>query len=179
MKRRLSLTNVKVGAIARAASARVEITRSEPPAAYNDATLLDDMLNAGRHAESAADEAVLVATNGIGTARTRSESIQDLVKNGALARVARPGTKSGSTLVLSDAGRRLVNALPPELRSVGLTAKWEILLRKVERGEISRELFRERNDMFVSLVVKEAQRQKQKQQSATTPTTVAQNQNTV
>lgn len=178
MNRRVDISHIRIGGIARAASARIEITESEPPPLYNEATLLDDMLNAYRHAATPADEVVLRATNGIGTARTRSECILDLIRNKSLLRAERDG-KALPALRLSAAGLALECALPPELKSVGLTAKWEVLLRKVERGELPGSEFKRRNDIFVGLVVKEAKRQKEMQQSATTPSALAENQHTV
>lgn len=178
MSRRIDIAQIRVGGIARAASARIEVSESVPPAFYNEATLLEDMLNAHRHAESEADETVLRATNGIGTARTRSEGIVDLIRNNSLIRTAGAG-RTLPALSLSDAGRALVRALPAELKSVGLTAKWELLLRRVERGQVPASEFKRRNEIFVGLVVKEAKRQKELQESATTPSAVAENQHTV
>lgn len=166
MTKPVDIRNVKVGAFVNAVSARVEVTHSTPPAPYNEATLLDDMLHASRYAETEADAVILGMTNGIGTARTRSESILDLIRNGTLERQAAAGA---SSLRLSAAGKKLVGALPPELKSVALTAKWEILLRQVERGQLPKEDFARRNQVFVGLVVKDVKERKIASDGATTP----------
>lgn len=195
MNHPIDISKVKVGAIVRAVSARVETTQSEPPLRYTEASLLDDMLHAARHAGSEADAAVLNATNGIGTARTRSESIVDLIRNKSLVREtdnclinSKPGSrhvanvslrKSTQVVKLTEAGRKLEAALPPELKNVGLTAKWEMLCRRIERGEITAEQFLSVVRKFVTAVVEDVRRRKKVVPGATTSEQVTQNQHTV
>jgi DNA topoisomerase III len=173
----LDLAGIRVGAFVRAVSARVVVTESDAPKRYTEADLLDDMLNAERHAMSESDAAVLRATNGIGTARTRSEGIVDLLQNQSLTRMT--VTVDGMRRVevaLTEAGSRLEGALPAELKSVGLTAKWEMLCRRIERGELDPEHFRTVIRKFVTAVVADVRRRKKLQKSATTPPGAGQNQ---
>lgn len=130
MNKPVNISEIRVGVIIGAVSARVDVTQSKPPPRYTEASLLGDMLFASRHAKNEADAVVLDATNGIGTARTRSEGIVDLVRNKSLVRElgaveGRPAT----VVLLTEAGAMLEAALPAELKSVGLTAKWEMLCR--------------------------------------------------
>lgn len=176
MTKPLNISKVRVGAIVGAVSARVEVTQSSPPPSYTEASLLEDMLFAARHADSPADAAVLEATNGIGTARTRSEGIIDLIRNKSLARETRVvGGRQAMVVVMTDAGRKLEAALPAELKSVGLTAKWEMLCRRIERGEVTAESFLVVIRKFVAAVVADAKKRKASGQVATTPARFRQN----
>lgn len=176
MTQPLGISSVRVGAIVGAVAARVEVTQSAPPPSYTEASLLEDMLFAARHAQSPADAAVLEATNGIGTARTRSEGIIDLIRNKSLAREPRviAGRKT-TVVVMTEAGKKLEAALPAELKSVGLTAKWEMLCRRIERGEVTAESFLVVIRKFVAAVVTDAKKRKASGRVATTPTGVRQN----
>lgn len=176
MTKPLNISNVRVGAIVGAVSARVEVTQSAPPPSYTEASLLEDMLFAARHAQNPADAAVLEATNGIGTARTRSEGIIDLIRNKSLARETRVvGGRQAMVVVMTDGGRKLEAALPAELKSVGLTAKWEMLCRRIERGEVTAESFLVVIRKFVAAVVADAKKRKASGQVATTPARFRQN----
>jgi DNA topoisomerase III len=176
----LDLAGVRVGAFVRAVSARVVVTQSEPPQRYTEADLLEDMLQAERHAVSVADAAVLRATNGIGTARTRSEGIVDLLRNDSLARLSTSINGVRRTeVVLTEAGSRLEGALPAELKSVGLTAKWEMLCRQIERGELNPEHFRVVIRKFVTAVVADVRRRKNLRTGATTSQKSGQNEQSV
>lgn len=173
---KLDISAIRIGTIVGAVSARVEVTQSEPPPSYTEAGLLEDMLLAARHAASPADAAVLEATNGIGTARTRSEGIIDLIRNKSLVRETRTvGGRPTTVVVLTEAGRKLEAALPAELKSVGLTAKWEMLCRRIERGEVTAENFLVVIRKFVAAVVADAKKRKASGRVATTPARVRQN----
>jgi len=159
----LNISKVRVGAIVGAVSARVEMTQSPPPPSYTESTLLEDMLFASRHTQNPVDVAVLEATNGIGTARTRSEGIIDLIRNKSLAREQRiVDGRQITVVVMTDAGKKLESALPAELKSVGLTAKWEMLCRRIERGEVTAENFLAVIRKFVAAVVADVKVKKRK-----------------
>jgi DNA topoisomerase IA len=76
---------------------------------------------------------------------------------------------------MTEAGRKLEAALPAELKSVGLTAKWEMLCRRIERGEVTAENFLTVIRKFVVAVVADAKKRKASGQIATTPARVRQN----
>jgi DNA topoisomerase-3 len=176
VKKAVNISSVRVGAIVGAVSARVEVTQSSPPPSYTEASLLEDMLHASRHAQSPADAAVLEATNGIGTARTRSEGIIDLIRNKSLAREVRVvAGRQITVVVMTESGRKLEAALPAELKSVGLTAKWEMLCKRIERGEVTAESFLIVIRKFVSAVVADAKKRKVSGGVATTRASVRQN----
>lgn len=161
MNKPLSISKVRVGAIVGAVAARVEVTQNSPPPIYTEASLLEDMLFASRHAVNSADVAVLEATNGIGTARTRSEGIVDLIRNKSLARESRVVSgRQATVVVMTETGRKLESALPAELKNVGLTAKWEMLCRRIERGEVTAESFLAVIRKFVAAVVADVKKRK-------------------
>lgn len=176
----LNVNAIRVGTVVRGVSARVETTHSAPPPFYTDATLLADMLGAAAYAANEGEAAVLEATNGIGTARTRSEGIMDLIKNGSvLVEDALVSGRRTKILKLSEAGARLEAALPHELKSVGLTAKWEMLCRRIERGEVKAQDFLAVIRKFVTSVVDDVKKRKSLGIRATTPPAASQNNHTV
>jgi len=175
-----SISGIRIGSIVRAVSARVEMTQSEPPLRYTEATLLQDMLHASKLTACESEAAVLKATNGIGTARTRSEGIVDLIRNKTLVREARSvGARPVMVVLLSESGRKLERALPIELKSVALTAKWEMLCRRIERGEVPADHFLTVTRKFVAAVVEDVKKRKSAGQIATTPAGAMQNEGTV
>jgi DNA topoisomerase IA len=125
VSKHLDISRVRVGAIVGAVSARVEVTQDSPPHSHTEASLLEDMLLAARHADNPADAAVLEATNGIGTARTRSEGIIDLIRNKSLVRETRVvAGRETTVVVMTEAGRKLEAALPAEVRSLRRVSWW-------------------------------------------------------
>ena len=101
--------------------------KSAPPKRYTDATLLAAMKNAGRRVEDGDRAEILKEVGGLGTAATRAGIIEALVKRGYVIR-------KGKSLVSTDKGRALVEAVSEPLKSAELTAQWERELREIEAG---------------------------------------------
>lgn len=109
----------------------LEIVESEtkPPKAFTEATLLRAMENIDRRIE---DKALseYVSERGLGTPATRAEIIEKLIKYGYIERVKK-------ALKSTEKGRKIIEMLPEDVKSIEMTAEMEQQLAAVEKGEIS------------------------------------------
>jgi len=102
---------------------------TQPPAPYNEATLLSAMENAG--AKETTGEA---ERRGLGTPATRAAVIEKLVNGGFIAR-------KGRQLIPTPDGENLIKILPDPLKSPELTANWENALTLIAKGEADPDSF--------------------------------------
>lgn len=159
MANALKLENYEVGKMISARSARVSAEETKRPPYYTEAALLEDMCNAHKFATNEEERAQLKETNGIGTARTRGEVIKDLLRSDYIARSGK-----GKSTVLKDTatGRHLNSIAPPVLKSVAMTAKWELSLTQVARGIVTKERFIKVLESFVTALVQQVRNDKEK-----------------
>ena len=110
---------------------KLEIVESEtkPPKAFTEATLLRAMENIDRRIE---DKTLseYVSERGLGTPATRAEIIEKLIKYGYIERAKK-------TLKSTEKGRKIIEMLPEDVKSIEMTAEMEQQLAAVEKGEIS------------------------------------------
>lgn len=97
---------------------------TEPPKAFTDASLLAAMTGIARFVKDKTLKSILKETDGLGTEATRASIIELLFKRGFLHRI-------GKTIVATDAGKGLINALPTMCSQPDMTAKWEAELNKI------------------------------------------------
>lgn len=142
-----------VGAVVGARAARLERAKTKPPSRHTQSTLMDEMLMAHRHGRTEEEKAILRKVEGIGTSRTREPTITELIRRGFLDEV---GKGKGRHLVSSVVARDLVDALPDQLTSMTLTAKWELAFRVVEKGNASVDDVTSRLRGFLDKIVQEA-----------------------
>ncbi len=121
-------------------SASVREGFSSPPKHYTEDTLLSAMESAG--AEVMSEEKVNCPTEareatlgcaerkGLGTPATRAGIIEKLVKSGFVAR-------KNKQLFPTEKGVNLIAILPDTVKSPQLTAEWEHMLGRIERGELA------------------------------------------
>ena len=105
------------------AAASVTEHYTQPPAYYNEATLLSAMESAG--AEETDSDA---ERRGLGTPATRAAVIEKLVNGGFIKR-------NGRQLIPTADGENLIKILPSALTSPALTAEWENALTQIAKGE--------------------------------------------
>lgn len=108
-------------------------SRTRPPAYYTEATLLAAM----EHPEQFLDNKELkhsIQQGGLGTPATRADIIEKLIANDYIQR-------RGRELIPTAKGRQLIKLVPDKLRSVALTAKWEMRLTRIAQGEEKPESF--------------------------------------
>jgi DNA topoisomerase-3 len=127
------LPDVKENDEAPVTDAVSEQKKTKPPKAYNEATLLSAMENAGRFIE---DEELKeqLKDSGLGTPATRAAIIERLI---AVKYIER----KGKTLVPTEKGMKLIAIVPPEMKSPETTGKWERGLSSVAKGKMLPERF--------------------------------------
>ncbi|MCL2616052.1 MAG: DNA topoisomerase III [Defluviitaleaceae bacterium] len=119
--------------------------RTQPPKPYNEATLLSAMEHAGRFVEDE-DLRERLKESGLGTPATRAATIERLIEVGYV-------TRAGKTLVPTEKGRKLVAAVPPELKTPETTGKWEKGLGSIAKGTLGSERFMQSIGRYVHYIV--------------------------
>ncbi|ODS23506.1 DNA topoisomerase III [Candidatus Endobugula sertula] len=102
--------------------------QTSPPKPFNDASLLAAMTGIGRYVDDKSLRAILKETDGLGTEATRAGIIELLFKRGFLVR-------TGKQIRASDAGKALIDSLPPMATQPDMTARWEMELNAISRRE--------------------------------------------
>lgn len=110
-------------------AASVKDGKTTSPKRYTEDTLLSAMETAG-----AADMPDDAERKGLGTPATRASTIEKLVNTGFVERKKK-------NLFPTDKGSNLITVLPDAIKSPALTAEWETMLKQVERGEMSADVF--------------------------------------
>lgn len=108
---------------------------TKPPKEHTDASLLSEMEHAGRRIE---DEALREQMKGcsLGTPATRAAIIERLITVGYAKR-------KGRSIMATEKGVRLIEAVPPQIASPETTGKWEQALEKIAQGKGDSERFME------------------------------------
>lgn len=111
----------------------LEITESEtkPPKAFTEATLLRAMENIDRRIEDK-ELSEYVSERGLGTPATRAGAIERIIKVGYVER-------KGKSLISTDKGKKIIEMLPEEVKSIEMTAEMEQQLSAIEKGAVSAE----------------------------------------
>ncbi|NRD31470.1 DNA topoisomerase III [Shewanella sp. DC2-4] len=107
---------------------------TQPPKAFNDATLLGAMTGISRYVTDPEIRKILKETDGLGTEATRAGIIELLFKRGFLQRL-------GKSIVSTDVGKGLINSLPASATTPDMTALWEASLNGICHKETSYQAF--------------------------------------
>ena len=130
----------------------VNAHETRPPPRFSEATLLSAMEGAGKMVDDEELKAAM-AGRGLGTPATRAQIIENLLGEQYLFREGRdlqPTAKAFSLMtLLSGLG---IN----ELTAPELTGEWEYKLARMERGELSRQVFMEEIAAMTALIVARA-----------------------
>lgn len=124
----------KVGDVIGAVSARLETKTTTAPQRYTQDSLLDDMVNAHKFANSDYERQVLRTTDGLGTSRTRVPLIEGLIRRGLLT-TSRIGKRW--EIRTTPLAHELLRDVPPDLKNVAMTARWELALAGVRDGRFA------------------------------------------
>jgi len=117
------LPRLSVGDTRRVEKVSIKASKTKPPKAHTDASILNLMENAGRDIE---DEALReqMKSSGLGTPATRAAVIERLIQVGYARR-------AGKTIVSTEKGRQLIDVVPPQIASAVTTGKWEKALAEM------------------------------------------------
>lgn len=151
-----ALLRYEVGQVVNARAAELDEGKTTPPPRYSEDSLIRDMENASKFAKNADDRALLNQTEGIGTARTRGTTLVALINRKLLT-----SKKNGRRfeLISTDTARNIISKLPPWLKDVTTTAKWEMMLSAIERGEVDVKAVLESQKAQITQIVERAKKQ--------------------
>ncbi|MGN9120663.1 DNA topoisomerase III [Turicibacter bilis] len=124
--------------------------RTQPPAYFNEATLLSAMENPARFMNGASSDVVktLNETGGLGTVATRADIIEKLFNSFMIE-------KKGQEIHLTSKGRQLLDLAPTDLKSPELTGQWEQKLSDIASGKLKRQRFVNQMREYATTVVQE------------------------
>lgn len=110
--------------------------QTNPPARFNEATLLSAMENPTKYMETQNKQLAdtLKSTGGLGTVATRADIIEKLFNSFLIE-------KRGKDIHITSKGRQLLDLVPEELKSPTLTAEWEQKLDQIAHGKLKKEVF--------------------------------------
>lgn len=128
-------------------TAKLNKSKTKPPARYTEATLLAAMENPGKFI---ADEELResIKQSGLGTVATRAEIIEKLIHTSYIER-------HGKELVPTSKGKQLIDLVPSALKTPELTAQWEQTLTHIAQGKEQRVRFIEQIKAYTAAIVRE------------------------
>ena len=135
------LPKLSVGDERKVEKTSIKASKTKPPQAHTDASILSLMENAGQDIE---DETLReqMKSSGLGTPATRAAVIERLIQVGYARR-------AGKTIVSTEKGRQLIDVVPVQISSAVTTGKWEKAL--AEMASFSDETARRaKSDRFMS-----------------------------
>ncbi|CAD0218281.1 type IA DNA topoisomerase [Chryseobacterium sp. JV274] len=107
---------------------------TQPPKLFTEADLLSAMENVGRSIENKEEQKAL-SNIGIGTPATRASIMETLLSRNYIIRKSK-------TLIPTDKGLQVYNLVKDKkIANVQMTAEWEIMLDKIEKGELNKTQF--------------------------------------
>ncbi len=120
--------------------------KTTPPAHFTEATLLYAMEHVSRYIENEEYKKVLSENAGIGTPATRAEIISSAKGHDYLK-------EEGKYLRSTPKAESLLEYIPEELSSAGMTAAWEQGLEQISRGGLGLDDFMKRIEGWVTKLV--------------------------
>jgi len=102
--------------------------KTRPPARYTEATLLSAMEHPGKFIEDDRLREVMSESSGLGTPATRADIIEKLFDSFVVER-------QGREIAPTSKGMQLIQLVPADLKSPGLTANWEEQLQQIAGGQ--------------------------------------------
>jgi DNA topoisomerase-3 len=142
------LPNVKKGEPIKVKDVQCPKKKTQPPKLYTEAALLSAMENAGRFVDNE-ELAEAIKESGLGTPATRAAIIERLLTVGYITRKAK-------SLAPTEKGMKLIEAVPPELKSPETTGKWEKGLSSVAKSNMDPDKFMLSIKRYVNFLVSSA-----------------------
>jgi DNA topoisomerase-3 len=110
-----------------------ETKKTEPPPRITDANLLSAMETAGKSLEDK-ELSSAMKERGLGTAATRAQIIELLIKRGFVER-------QGRYLTSTEFGQAIIAQIDPHVKSPQMTGEWEFRLKMIEKAELKADEF--------------------------------------
>ncbi len=127
-----SLPSLVKGAKIKCIGADIKALKTTPPSRYTEASLLSAMENPSKFIKDRKMKEFIGA--GLGTPATRADIIEKLYSTFYIE-------KKEKSIYPTSKGIQLINIVPGELKEPLLTAKWEMELEKIAKGEAKKEAF--------------------------------------
>ncbi|AWB66857.1 DNA topoisomerase III [Saccharobesus litoralis] len=126
--------------------------QTQPPKPYTDATLLSAMTGIAKFVKNPDIRKILKETDGLGTEATRAGIIDLLFKRQFLQ-------KQGKSILATELGKALVNALPDTATTPDMTAHWESTLNAISERQTQYQDFMLPLQASLQQLVQQAQHQ--------------------
>jgi len=141
--------NIKTGDVLICSNSTMLCKLTKPPSRFTEGTLLKAMKNVHTLVSDPVQKKKLRETKGIGQEATRTQIIETLFKRELLL-------KKGKQVISSDAGRALIHALPTKVTDPALTAVWENALEQIAKGNLTLEVFIDKQSAWVRQLIEQA-----------------------
>ena len=124
--------------------------KTNPPAPFNEATLLTAMEHPQNYLENKDKQTIqtLDETGGLGTVATRADIIEKLFSSFLIE-------KRGKDLFITSKGKQLLELVPEDLKKPELTASWETKLSRIAKGNLKRDSFIIEIKDYANTIIKE------------------------
>ena len=140
------LPALREGLACQVADVDLRALKTLPPKPYTQGELVKAMKGVARFVTDPRLKQKLKDTIGIGTEATRANIISGLIARGYLV-------KKGRSIRASDAAFTLIDAVPPAITDPGTTAVWEQALDMIESGQITLDVFIDKQAAWISQLV--------------------------
>ncbi|EFF9667473.1 MULTISPECIES: type IA DNA topoisomerase [Enterobacterales] len=146
------LASLSEGVTGKCDSATVKDEKTQPPALYTEATLLNDLMSVAKYVQDPKLKQLLINRDegkgkgergGIGTPATRGKILETLEERGFFA-------FDKKKILPTQLGYSLIQLLPYELKVPDMTALWHEQQIMIEQGELSVDEFLDGIENFVS-----------------------------
>ena len=137
-----SLPTMKKGDQADCVKAVRRDSKTKPPGRFTEGSLTQAMENIHKYVDDKEHKKMLRDGDGIGTSATRSSIIEELKRRNFLA-------EKGKSLVSTELGRSMIDALPEVVKSPVLTAMFERMLLGIEQGSGEMQAFMEKQEALI------------------------------
>lgn len=147
-----TLPSIQSGESVSAINQEVKSKKTNPPARFTEATLLDEMKTLNDFLKGVDDLAIkkiLKDTEGLGTEATRADIIEKLLDMGYV-------TKQKGKIYAAEKGKKTIAQIPPIVADPITTAKWETALSAIEVGKVTLEQFMDIQTALVKELVEKA-----------------------
>lgn len=147
-----ALASLSEGLTGKCDSATVKDEKTQPPALYTEATLLNDLMNVAKYVQDPKLKQLLINRDegkakgergGIGTSATRGKILETLEERGFFA-------FDKKKILPTQLGYSLIQLLPYELKVPDMTALWHEQQIMIEQGELSVDEFLDGIETFVA-----------------------------
>lgn len=143
-----TLPALSQGAACNVDAVDLKALKTLPPRPYSQGELVKAMKGVARLVSDPRLRQKLKETTGIGTEATRANIIGGLLSRGYLIR-------KGRAIVASETACTLIDAVPSAIADPGMTAIWEQSLDMIETGQMTLDLFVERQSSWVAQLVEQ------------------------